>query len=571
MGRYTVLNEQEFRLNDILMRIAGSLDISPTDYERAVQSYGAVGKWLEDGYQDDAYPGSPAEPAIYPQGSIRIGTIVKPLRECHDAAYDVDLICELPYENIAWSSKNSEIIKQMVGNRLKAHGTYREKLEEEGRRCWTLEYAKDDGVGFHIDVLPCVPDPIKGSEITQCNPGNPDTCHNLTCTTISLTDKDDDRLACYEWRSGNPHGYAEWFMERNTTFKQFALHQKQQIFRNAQAVKGQQPIYASIQSVPDQLVRTPLQRTIQILKRHRDIRFSKQLRDDPLGNPIFKPISMVITTLAAKLYEGESDVISSLMNILTKLSHYAALIENRYAVLHESVVQSELIRRKSDGTWEIQNPVNPSENFADRWHEDNNARAKAFFRWVACLRQDMEESLNTRSPDGLKKLLGDRFGERALNEAWNGYEETLAGRSRDLVVGAPRALARFNVPHRQAPLWPVHLKFSVTISGFASRSGFRPWQFNSDSSTLDKHLSLRFEASTNVPWPYKIYWQVVNTDAEARAANSLRGGYYEGLIEKGGRAREESTLYSGMHWIECFIVRDGVCVARSGEFVVNIR
>ena len=32
----------------------------------------------------------------------------------------------------------------------------------------------------------------------------------------------------------------------------------------------------------------------------------------------------------------------------------------------------------------------------------------------------------------------------------------------------------------------------------------------------------------------------------------------------------ERTKYAGMHWIECFIVKDGVLVARSGEFVVNI-
>jgi hypothetical protein len=63
----------------------------------------------------------------------------------------------------------------------------------------------------------------------------------------------------------------------------------------------------------------------------------------------------------------------------------------------------------------------------------------------------------------------------------------------------------------------------------------------------------------------------VNTDDEARSANSLRGGYYDGVIEKGGRVRQESTLYSGMHWVECFIVKNGVCVARSGEFVVNIK
>ena len=26
-----------------------------------------------------------------------------------------------------------------------------------------------------------------------------------------------------------------------------------------------------------------------------------------------------------------------------------------------------------------------------------------------------------------------------------------------------------------------------------------------------------------------------------------------------------------MYWVECFVVKNGVCVARSGEFVVNIK
>ncbi|WP_197996831.1 nucleotide-binding domain-containing protein, partial [Gimesia chilikensis] len=30
------------------------------------------------------------------------------------------------------------------------------------------------------------------------------------------------------------------------------------------------------------------------------------------------------------------------------------------------------------------------------------------------------------------------------------------------------------------------------------------------------------------------------------------------------------TKFPGMHWVECFVVKNGVCVARSGEFVVNI-
>ena len=53
-------------------------------------------------------------------------------------------------------------------------------------------------------------------------------------------------------------------------------------------------------------------------------------------------------------------------------------------------------------------------------------------------------------------------------------------------------------------------------------------------------------------------------------ASGLRGGFYDGVIEKSGRERRESTLYAGVHWVECFVVKDGTVVARSGEYVVNI-
>lgn len=566
-----MLTDQATRLNDLLRYIAESLDISPTDYKRAVDSYEAVGKCLEGGYDDNAYSGSYAAPKIYPQGSIRLGTVVKPLRECAGAAYDVDLVCELQYQNIEWSSQNAETLKQMVGNRLKSDGTYCEMLDGEGKRCWTVEYAEKNGIGFHIDVLPCVPDPVMGAGISRSNPGNPDTRPDFTKTTIRLTGKDKDRNPQYEWRSGNPCGYAAWFRERNITFGKVAFVQKRTIFENTRIGASQLPLYESVEAVPDALVRTPLQRTVQILKRHRDIRFSKPRRDDPLGDPKFKPISMIITTLVARLYKGEDDLLSALMNTVNSLSHYAALIENRYAVLDESVAQRELIRRNADGRWEIQNPVNPEENFADRWHEDNQARAKAFFKWVTCVRQDIVEALRTDSIDALKEVLGDQFGGRVLNEAWNSYENANRTQSSGLILGHSRTLTRFHPPHRQAPLWPVRQSHSVSVVGQVKSNG--NWRdFGSDSRPLPKHLDLLFRANTNVPRPFDVFWQIVNTGSEAERAHGLRGEIIRSKTAGvGGLTQKEGTLYTGTHWVECFIVKNGVCVARSGEYVVTIQ
>ena len=144
-------------------------------------------------------------------------------------------------------------------------------------------------------------------------------------------------------------------------------------------------IYASVDDVPDQLVRTPLQRSIQIMKRHRDLMFNGGTSAD------YAPISMIVTTLAAHLYGGEPDVYAALTAIVSKLHGHAGLVENR--MIEQTLASLGLIQRTRDGKWYIGNPVNPAENFADRWHEDNHARARAFFRWVDALQEDLVDIL----------------------------------------------------------------------------------------------------------------------------------------------------------------------------------
>jgi hypothetical protein len=102
-----------------------------------------------------------------------------------------------------------------------------------------------------------------------------------------------------------------------------------------------------------------------------------------------------------------------------------------------------------------------------------------------------------------------------------------------------------------------------------TRSGFRPSEFRSGEQ-IPKHASLTFEAATNVSGAYRVYWQVVNTGAEAEAARGRRGEIFEGTVERGRLTRRESSLYRGDHTIECFIVQNSYLVARSGPFVVTI-
>jgi hypothetical protein len=167
-----------------------------------------------------------------------------------------------------------------------------------------------------------------------------------------------------------------------------------------------------IEKVPDYKVKTPLQRVIQILKRHRDLRFNGHENEED------KPISMIITTLTALIVKNENcstaDTFTLLNYIATKLTEYAELINNSKAKIAQQ--QNAIIKRDvTTSKWYIPNPVNPAENFADRWHENNNRKAKAFFDWVKWVSTDLIGSLNNPdfAIDSMKPVLGSSVVEKA--------------------------------------------------------------------------------------------------------------------------------------------------------------
>ena len=386
------------RYPEFLERVARGIDIPPHKYRDAVQRYQAVGRWLEAA----DYSGCPGKLAIYPQGSFRLGTVVRPIRLGVAAGYDIDLVCELPSTK---GTTTPEAIKRSVGDRLKQHDTYRRLLDAEGRRCWTLEYAEDDDVGFHLDVLPAVPDP------------------GLTDTAIAITHKHD---AGYDWSASDPRGYGTWFDGKNqAAFARHAPEQKREIQRL------EAHIYARVDDVPDQLVRTPLQRAIQLMKRNRDLHFNQ-----PESAP-YAPISIIVTTLAAYLYGGEGDPYSALVAIGAGLQQHAVLIDNR--AIDAALAARGLIRRLPNGSWYIANPVNPAENFADRWHEDGHARARAFFTWVEALQTDLLNPPTDLDPRHFKEHLARALGAAAIAP----HADMLLPTGRDV---APRRRVRISNP-----------------------------------------------------------------------------------------------------------------------------
>ncbi|MCD6475545.1 MAG: nucleotidyltransferase [Anaerolineaceae bacterium] len=513
---------------EALQKAAQKLDISPSKYKQAMERFDAMHSYLLEG----EYEGATDQPEIYLQGSFKLGTEIRPYKDSKDADYDIDIVCRLEHQKEVITPKT---IKHQVGDHLKSHGTYEKMLDDEGKRCWTLNYAEQDGIGFHMDILPSVQE--SWNTLRE---------YYWYRSSIAVTNKCND-TGVYDWSPSNPKDFAEWFYDKNkAAFENVKDTQKQVLFEKYR----QDGLFRDRDAVPDIHVKTPLQRVIQLLKRHRDIRFCHQ------KNEKCKPISMVITVLAAQVYRNESTIYETLKNLIDTLSRHADQMQPTFR-FDETMAQSAytLITRTADGKWHIPNPTNHGENFADKWHEEENgvphARAKAFFQWVAWAKEDF---IN--------------IGERLDEEHYTRSLVSPVNSSNSLSVAQSKALT-FNVAHRQKPFWPVSLNNSAQMS--AKFKANTTWKGFNSGELLRKNYDLLFRATTDVPTPFQVYWQVVNTGKEAENAGQLRGRI---VLSKtagiGGLTQKETTSYVGAHWIECFIVKNGVCVARSGEFVVRI-
>lgn len=502
-------------VEQLLEDLVEELQVPPSRYEQAERSYKSLGEWLhrlDSTVRNDS-------PDVYVQGSFRLGTAIKPASDEED--YDIDMVCRLDCEKSALTQAE---LKRRVGIEIKAYARrYGMSKPEDGRRCWTLVYA--DGAQFHMDILPSVPDFEKRRYLSEAGPA----LARLGATALAITDKEHPSFqqAGGYWPRSNPKGYSLWFRDRmGNAFESRAINEARRI-------------RASVEDVPTWRVRTPLQGAIQILKRHRDLMFSDRSED--------KPISILITTLAAHAYNQEDRLSDALFSILRTMDRHIA---NRYGV-----------------DW-VENPADPEENFADKW-EAHPERRDAFHEWLGQARSDFTIAYQQLTADGAGAVLSERMGQTLVERAL-GRRNPI--RKSNVSTRIVRAFNLVLAPaYMRKPRWPQAAEGSLNIrEATFTQKGFRPQNFVSNGAPLPRNCSLRFEADTTVTGRFKVYWQVVNTGPEAEDADCLRGGFSVDTAVRGGLTHSESTLYRGQHSIECFIVKNGKLVARSGQFIVNI-
>lgn len=381
---------REQRESDILKLFEG-LDIPQGLYEKAIGHYNAVATFLqEQGIESD----------IYPQGSYSLGTVVRPYKESEDAAYDLDAVCEI---KINKSDTTAEEIKKMVGDALKSDGTYRKMLQEEWDKCWTLEYADVNGIGFSVDIVPAV---AEADIVLKNNLETEGVDFTVYDSQIAITHKDGER---YTWKTSNPKAYQNWFKKLN---ERFVKAERQRL---AKRRDGRLYVLneATVEKIPETQERSALQRVIQIVKYHADVYYTK-------GNiKEYKSASVIVTTLIALLAQEADpslEVFPLLSYIVGELEIYGenlSLTESAFAKRYEN----KNVIRRIGGQWVLRNPLNPSENLVDSWNHEPR-KAQYFFQWIRILKKDYLTSLDTED-ENFVAVLENNFGKDYLQKSLN--------------------------------------------------------------------------------------------------------------------------------------------------------
>lgn len=346
-----------------LEALVEELTIPPGRYEQAVNRYTSLGDWLHR----DASTVKQYDPQVYSQGSFRLGTAIRPENE--NGQYDIDCVCEL--RALTKSSLTQSRLKELLGYEIELYRKAQSMLNPlaEGRRCWTLQYA--DGAQFHLDIVPALPNGADTKVLLERSGLDA----RWAATAIAITDNEHRNYWIFsdDWPRSNPKGYAAWFKSRMSVIFD---RKRRRLAERANA---------SVESIPEHKVLTPLQQAIMILKRHRDTMFSARPKD--------KPISAIITTLAGHSYEGEETIGQALVAILSKMDRFIQVINQGYY---------------------IPNPADPLENLADKWAK-HPQRREAFYEWLQAARIDFYTAAQRSNSQLIVEDVATRVG-RGLAE-----------------------------------------------------------------------------------------------------------------------------------------------------------
>lgn len=279
-------------IQNVVELLCRRVDLSDAQRVLADERYEAVGDWLKN-------PRSPLARhyiRIFPQGSLRLGTAVRPIGQDE---FDLDIVILLSLDPRRLTDALS-VLKE-VYEWMRSSPIYRDMVTLEDR-CVRVHYAGD----FHLDLVPAFYDPDLGEPY------------------LLIVDKDSPGHT----KRTNPIGYARWFADRES------------IVKRAFAEVEIEPLPADNSLTPKSVLR----REVQLIKRWRDVRFKN---DKALAPP-----SVLLTTLVGERYHGEGSVIEAVSNGLERIESFVLDATEPPGIMnpaHSMECHSDLWLAKPDG------------------------------------------------------------------------------------------------------------------------------------------------------------------------------------------------------------------------------
>ncbi|MEO8403288.1 MAG: nucleotidyltransferase [Chitinophagaceae bacterium] len=267
------LENKAVQADDLLDRAAEEMQLDQTRYQRMLSAYNSVKEWVE---ADEKFF-KPYHYDVYPHGSVRILTTVKPIGRNE---FDLDIVIHL---RSGLASHTPEKIYRELKRRLEEHETYKKMLEPKNR-CLRLNYAGD----FHMDILSGVQE------------------YDSDANRLLVPDRELGR-----WVSSNPRGYADWFLQKANMVEVSLL---------------EKALRAEALPADDFRNKKPLQRAVQLVKRYRDIYFEK--------NDEYKTSSIVLTTIAGQFYAGQASIFDTIDHIVSTIVQKVNSTFSRIKVLN---------------------------------------------------------------------------------------------------------------------------------------------------------------------------------------------------------------------------------------------
>ncbi|MDR3473583.1 MAG: nucleotidyltransferase [Devosia sp.] len=396
-------------LDIMLADVAVRVQLSPTDYQLAVDRYEAISDWI-------GRPGSPLEGKIeefYPQGGFSIGATVA--RHSSDSDFDIDGMVQVDWPTnvdpeIALSTLH-EAIASAPGTR------YHDKAERK-TRCSTVNYD-----GMHFDLTPTV-------RLWERNER----------TGLIFHSKPSDLSVPKHSLYANPYGFAQWFLLKTPADAAFgAFYERRSLDYNRILLDAK----ADTSPVPEQM---PVFRkslaviALQLIKRWRNLLYDRRYPKLRL------PPSVLI-------------------------AHYVALHANHtQSLADELIVQIDSMRavittaERSGQLVYAHNEMCREDVLTDRWPGDG-ANQRIFLKeldaFAADLRHLRDGGLSLAE---MLTVLERLFGERSARSAYDSYigqHARDAARGSSLHIpgrGAVPALGSLAAPS-VARATPPHTKF----------------------------------------------------------------------------------------------------------------